>query len=114
MHMAWLETVGGRLKGDFRYSNTLVYNTFVVPNPSDEQSSRIDDLAAEIISIRENYLKQGNDLADLYDSILMPSDLRKVHQRLDKVVDRLYGLNNPTNEQRVAVLMRLYKKEIQK
>ncbi|MDR0298856.1 MAG: N-6 DNA methylase [Streptococcaceae bacterium] len=111
LHMAWLDTVGGKLEGRYRYSNTLVYNTFVVPDLADTDKEKLTVSADKILKIRENYSAQGNSLADMYDPLLMPTDLRRAHQENDKLVDSLYNLKNPTKEERVAELMRLYEEE---
>ena len=107
LHMAWLDTVGGRLKGDYRYSNTLVYNTFVVPETA-KGVPLLEHTAQAILDARQKYLDQGASLAGMYDPLTMPPDLRKAHQDNDKLVDSLYGLKNPTKEERVARLMELY------
>lgn len=111
LHMAWLDTVGGRLKGDYRYSNTLVYNTFVVPKLTDETVSALTASAEQILQVCKAYSVQGNSLADMYDPLLMPADLRKAHNANDKLVDSIYGLKNPTKEERVARLMEMYLEE---
>lgn len=110
-HRLWLNYVGGKLKSDYRYSNTLVYNNFIVPKLEVEEVNQLKCLSQAILDIRENYLTQGSDLADLYNSTLMPTNLRKIHNKIDKVIDKIYGLDNPTNEGRVAILMELYQKK---
>lgn len=108
IHMSWVRTVAGRLKSDYRYSNTIVYNNFVFPEPTEKEKNSIEKQANEILSIRENYLSKGSNLADLYDSLAMPIDLLKAHQKLDKLVDKAYGKNFKTDEERVAFLFELY------
>lgn len=108
MHMAWTNTVAGRLKSDYRYSNTIVYNNFIFPNPSEKVKNDIEKEVANILSIRDKYLSSGSNLADLYDPYTMPLDLLKVHQKLDKLVDKSYGKNFKTDEERVAHLFELY------
>lgn len=108
MHMAWTKTVAGRLKSDFRYSNTLVYNNFVFPNSTEKQRRDVEKLAEKIIAIRSKYILEGSTLADLYDPISMPYDLLTVHQQLDKLVDKSYGKSFKTDEERVAFLFELY------
>ncbi|MEN2316341.1 DNA methyltransferase [Lacticaseibacillus paracasei] len=108
MHMTWMQTVGGRLKGDYRYSNTLVYNTFAVPILTKQQHAYLSKYAELILDARRTNLSNGASLADLYDPLLMPSDLRKAHQRNDKFVDSIYGLDDPTEEQRLVTLVKCY------
>ena len=87
MHMAWLRHIGGRLKSDYRYSIGLVYNTFPSP-PKDSDLSRLDPLAQAVLDARAAH--PSATLADLYDPDLMPPNLRRAHQALDRAVDRLY------------------------
>ncbi|MFD1440786.1 type IIL restriction-modification enzyme MmeI [Lacticaseibacillus hegangensis] len=109
MHTAWLRTVGGKLKSDFRYSNTLVYNTFCFPKLTETQTSFLESYAELILEARSAYLKKDWSLAELYDAVYMPKELRKAHQRNDAFVDSLYGLDNPTHDQRVSRLTELYR-----
>jgi len=88
MHMAWLRAVGGRLKSDFRYSNTLVYNNFPWPDPSEAQTAAIEAAAQAVLDARAAF--PGSALADLYDPLTMPPALTKAHQALDRAVDRAY------------------------
>lgn len=108
MHMAWVRTVAGRLKSDFRYSNTIVYNNFVFPETTEKEMQSIEKQAGEVLSIRDSYIKQGSTLADLYDPFAMPFDLLKTHQQLDKLVDKSYGRTFKLDEERVAFLFELY------
>ena len=87
MHMAWLRSVGGRLKSDYRYSIGLVYNTFPVP-PEGANLSSLEPLGQAILDARAAH--PNASLADLYDPDLMPPNLWKAHQALDRAVDRLY------------------------
>ena len=106
MHMAWLRCVGGRLKSDYRYSTGLVYNTFPVP-PEGANLPSLEPLAQAILDARAAH--SNAILADLYDPDLMPPNLRKAHQALDKAVDRLYrpgGFNS--ERKRLAHLFVLY------
>ena len=106
MHMAWLRSVGGRLKNDYRYSIGLVYNTFPVP-PEGTDLSPLTPLAQAVLDAREAH--PNASLADLYDPDLMPPNLRKAHQTLDKAVDRLYrpgGFNS--ERERLEHLFALY------
>jgi hypothetical protein len=88
MHMAWLRQIGGRLKSDYRYSIGIVYNTFPWPDATDEQRARIRTLAQSVLDARKEF--PNSTLADLYDVDVMPHQLRKAHQDLDRAVDRLY------------------------
>lgn len=88
MHMIWVKFVAGRLKEDYRYSSSIVYNNF--PFPVDVPKGlyeAISKCAEDIITIRETY---DASLAQLYNPLLMPFDLRKAHDRLDILVDKAY------------------------
>ncbi len=88
MHMAWLRQIGGRLKSDYRYSVGIVYNTFPWPEATDQQREKVRSLAQAVLDARA--CSPGETLADLYDSLMMPWQLRKAHRALDRAVDRLY------------------------
>jgi hypothetical protein len=89
MHMIWLKFVGGRLKSDYSYSNTIVYNNFPWPeNPTKKQKQSIESCAKQILDVRSKYENQS--LANLYYSLSMPSELIKAHNELDKAVDAAY------------------------
>ena len=111
VHMAWTRAVCGRLKSDYRYSNTVVYNNFVWPAPTDEQKRKIEQTAQAILDARALY--PDNSLAELYDELLMPPKLRKAHQENDKAVMRAYGfsIRDMTETDCVAALMKLYKEK---
>ena len=87
MHMAWLRHIGGRLKSDYRYSIGLVYNTFPTPSAGADLS-KLEPLAQAVLDARTAH--PDATLADLYDPDLMPPNLRRAHQTLDRAVDRLY------------------------
>lgn len=107
MHMAWLATVGGRLKSDFRYSASMVYNTFPWPEPSDKQRAAIETAAQAVLDARAQF--PNATLADLYDPLTMPPDLLRAHQALDRAVDAAYGVKGCKNEaERVAFLFQRY------
>jgi hypothetical protein len=108
MHMAWTRYVCGRLKSDYRYSNTLVYNNFPWPDPTDKQKAEIEKAAQEILDTREKF--PNSSLADLYDPVAMPPALSKAHQKLDKAVESAYGRTFTDDSQRVAFLFELYQK----
>ena len=108
MHMAWLRHIGGRLKSDYRYSIGLVYNTFPMP-PKDVDLSPLDPLAQAVLDARGAHF--GATLADLYDPDLMPVDLRRAHQAVDRAVDRLYRPRKFSSErERVEHLFTLYER----
>ncbi|MDR1185434.1 MAG: class I SAM-dependent DNA methyltransferase, partial [Coriobacteriales bacterium] len=106
-HNAWTRTVAGRLKSDYSYSNTIVYNNFVWPDATDVQKTEITDLAQAVLDARSSYPESS--LADLYDPDLMPPDLLKAHKALDRAVEQAYGVSFSSDEQRmVAHLFKLY------
>ncbi|MCP2518437.1 N-6 DNA methylase [Achromobacter mucicolens] len=88
MHMDWMRAVGGRLKSDYSYSATLVYNTFPWPDASEAKRKHIESLAEEVLLIREDY--PDKSLADLYDPDKMPAPLLAAHKALDRAVEALY------------------------
>lgn len=103
MHMAWLRTVSGRLKSDYRYSKDVVYNNFVWPTVNDDDRRAIGDRARAVLDARLAH--DGSTLADLYDPAVMPRDLRAAHRSLDAAVDRAYRRAPFTDDvQRVAML----------
>ena len=108
MHMAWLRYIGGRLKSDYRYSIGLVYNTFPLP-PHGAELAKLEPLARDVLNTRAAH--QNETLADLYDPDLMPHDLRRAHQALDRAVDRIYRPGGFTSEsERIEHLFMLYEK----
>ena len=111
MHNAWVRVVCGRLKSDYRYSNSIVYNNFPWPeNPTEKQKQTIEDSAQSVLDAREQF--PNSSLADLYDPLTMPPVLLKSHQALDRAVDAAYGKTNfQTEAQRVAFLFELYQKD---
>ena len=114
VHMAWIRSVCGRLKSDYRYSNTIVYNNFPWPNPTDSQKKKIEETAQKILDARSIYSEAS--LADLYDEISMPPELRKAHRENDKAVMQAYGFDvkTMTESSCVAELMKLYQKLVGK
>lgn len=110
VHMAWVRAVCGRLKSDYRYSVKLVYNNFPWPTPTDEQKAKIEQTAQTILDARALYPECS--LADLYDELTMPVELRKAHQANDKAVMQAYGFDykTMTESECVAELMKMYKK----
>jgi hypothetical protein len=111
MHMAWMRLTAGRLKSDYRYSINSVYNTFPAPDLTPQDEARLERLADDVLAARANY--PDDSLADLYDPNLMPPDLRKAHEALDKAVDRLYDPRGFATEQaRVEHLLGRYAKMV--
>ena len=108
VHMAWMRTVCGRLKSDYRYSKDIVYNNFPWPTPTDAQKAKIEQTAQAILDARALY--PDCSLADLYDEVTMPPELRKAHQQNDKAVMEAYGIpvKGTTEATCVAELMRRY------
>ena len=108
VHMAWMRAVCGRLKSDYRYSKDVVYNNFPWPNPTDEQKAKIEQTAQAILDARALY--PDSSLADLYDELTMPVELRRAHQDNDRAVMAAYGfpIKTMTESQCVAELFKLY------
>jgi hypothetical protein len=107
MHMAWVKAVCGRLKSDYRYSNTVVYNNFPWPEPTDLQRAAISNSTQAVLDARTAY--PTATLADLYDPLSMPAPLLKAHQVLSRVVDAAYGRKDfKTEAERVAFLFERY------
>ena len=100
VHMAWMRRVCGRMKSDYSYSNTIVYNTFAWPEPSAKQRERIEQTAQGILSARAGH--PGNSFADLYDDTLMPEDLRRAHERNDAAVCGAYGWDEEIEEEEIV------------
>ena len=95
VHMAWMRTVAGRLKSDYRYSSTIVYNTFPWPKITEEQKEYISKTAQGILDARA--LESESSLADLYNDVIMPVELRKAHQANDIAVMKAYGMIKKVN-----------------
>ncbi|MCI8464729.1 MAG: class I SAM-dependent DNA methyltransferase [Lachnospiraceae bacterium] len=110
VHMAWVRTVGARMKSDYRYSKDIVYNNFPWPSSTEEQRKRIEQTAQEILDTRERY--PDSSLADLYDELTMPLELRNAHIKNDKAVMQAYGfsIKDTTEESCVKELMNMYQK----
>ena len=108
VHMAWLRAVCGRLKSDYRYSKDVVYNNFPWPAASEEQKAKIEQTAQAILDARALY--PDCSLADLYDEVTMPPELRRAHQQNDKAVMQAYGFWGSLNTESacVAALMKMY------
>ena len=108
VHMAWMRAVCGRLEMRYRYSNDVVYNNFPWPNPTEEQMAKIEQTAQAILDARALY--PDSSLADLYDELTMPVELRRAHQDNDRAVMAAYGfpVKTMTESQCVAELFKLY------
>lgn len=109
VHMSWMRTIAGRLKSDYSYSTTLVYNNFPWPDVSDVQKKQITETAQAILDARKLY--PDSSLADLYDPLTMPVELRKAHEANDKAVLKAYGLKPSATEQEIVQhLFEMYEK----
>ena len=109
VHNAWMRVVCGRLKSDYRYSNTIVYNNFPWPKPSEEQKKKIEETAQAILDARALY--PDSSLADLYDETLMPPELRQAHRANDLAVCQAYGFSKDVmklESRCVAELFKMY------
>src|SRR5690349_10057950 len=102
MHMAWLRNIGGRLKSDYRYSIGIVYNPFPWPLLDESQRGKISALAQAVLDARGKH--PDSTMADLYDPLTMPPNLRRAHQSLDDAVDRLFRATAfPNDRERVEL-----------
>jgi hypothetical protein len=107
VHMAWMRAVCGRLKSDYSYSINIVYNNFPWPTPTPEQKAAIEKAAQGILNARN--LHPHDSLADLYDEVLMPKELREAHRANDRAVMQAYGFSTKMTEADcVAALMKRY------
>ena len=111
VHMAWVRAVCGRLEMRYRYSNDVVYNNFPWPSPTEAQKAKIEQTAQSILDARALY--PDSSLADLYDDLTMPPELRKAHQANDRAVMDAYGFTKGTAARTsesacVAELMKRY------
>src|SRR5690606_4158757 len=110
MHMCWVKFICGRMKSDYRYSSSIIYNNYPWPeNPSDKTIQKIEEAAQKVLDVRANYPESS--LADLYDPLTMPADLVKAHNELDKAVDAAYSKQKfDTEAKRMEYLFDLYEK----
>ena len=108
VHNSWMRLVAGRLKSDYRYSKDIVYNNFPWPEPTEEQRQEIEQTSQGILDARALY--PDASLADLYDPLTMPPELRQAHGRNDAAVMRAYGFSvkDMSEADCVAALMRMY------
>lgn len=111
VHMVWMRVVGGRLKSDYSYSNTIIYNNFPWPEIKEEHKTQIEKTAQNILNVRAAY--PDSSLADLYDPLTMPPELFKAHRLNNMAVMAAYGFSTKMTEADcVAELMKLYQKMI--
>ena len=112
VHMAWMRAVCGRLKSDYDYSAKIVYNNFPWPEPTDEQKVAIEKTAQSVLKARALY--PDSSLADLYDPLTMPTELRKAHMANDRAVMQAYGMPIKETDEAacVAWLMKLYQEKV--
>ncbi|MBQ3069212.1 MAG: class I SAM-dependent DNA methyltransferase [Clostridia bacterium] len=112
VHMAWMRTVCGRLEMRYRYSKEIVYNNFPWPAPTEEQKAKVEQTAQAILDARALY--PDCSLADLYDELTMPPELRKAHQQNDRAVMQAYGFDVKTTTESscVAELMKMYQEMV--
>jgi hypothetical protein len=109
LHLVWIATVCGKLKTDFRYSNTLGWNTFPVPTLTEKNRDDLTRCAEDILLVREHHFP--STIADLYDPEKMPADLRAAHERNDEVLERIYiGRRFRNDTERLEKLFDLYTK----
>ena len=108
VHMAWMRAVCGRLEMRYDYSIKIVYNNFPWPMPTEAQKAKIEQTAQAILDARALY--PDSSLADLYDEVTMPPELRKAHQNNDRAVMQAYGMSikDTTESSCVAQLMKMY------
>jgi hypothetical protein len=107
LHLLWTATVGGRIKTDFRYSNTLVYNTFPCPALSAAQMLQLEEHAMRILGAREEHA--GKTIAWLYDSETMPASVADAHKELDDALETIYvGRPFKSDAERLEHLFKLY------
>lgn len=107
MHLAWTRAVGGQMKTDYRYSNTIIYNNFPVPPLSNAVKEKLTVAALRVLDVREYHCEQT--LAELYDPDKMPDDLRAAHAEVDALVDSIYSKRGyETDEQRLSDLFAMY------
>ena len=111
LHLVWIATVCGKLKTDFRYSNTLGWNTFPVPSLTEKQKADLTRCAEDILLAREAHFPAT--IADLYDPDNMPEDLRAAHERNDETLERIYiGRRFRNDTERLEELFKRYSKMV--
>ena len=109
LHLVWIATVCGKLKTDYRYSNTLGWNTFPVPALTEKNKADLERCAEDILLAREAHFPAT--IADLYDPESMPANLREAHEHNDEVLERIYmGRRFRNDTERLEKLFELYTK----
>ncbi len=112
LHLVWIATVCGKLKTDFRYSNTLGWNTFPVPTLTDQNKTDLTRCAEDILLAREHYFPAT--IADMYDRDRMDSEfplVREAHNRNDEIIERIYiGRRFKNDTERLEKLFEMYSK----
>jgi hypothetical protein len=107
--LTWIAAVCGKIKSDYRYSNTLGWNTFPVPQLTEKNKSDLTRCAEDILLARESHFPAT--IADLYDPQKMPPDLKAAHERNDEVLERIYiGRRFKNDTERLEKLFELYTK----
>lgn len=112
MHMAWLSMAGGRLETRYRYSNTIVYNTFPIPKLSTNRKNSLEEAVLDMLDVRE---EEGGILANLYGGANKPMNarLREAHEKIDGIVERAYRQEPfKSDEERLSVLLKLYQQMV--
>ena len=113
LHMAWIATVCGKLKTDYRYSNTLGWNTFPIPRLTEKNRDDLSQCAKDILLSRKAHFPRT--LAELYNPVKMPDNLRAAHNRNDEVLERIYvGRRFKNDTERLEMLFELYSKNRQR
>jgi len=114
VHMAWMRATCGYYGPSYQYSINIVYNNFPWPSPTEAQKAKIEQTAQAILDARALY--PDSSLADLYDELTMPPELRKAHQNNDRAVMQAYGfdIKTMTESSCVAELMKMYQKLVEK
>lgn len=102
MHMLWVQTVAGRLKSDYRYSASIVYNNYPFPELDAAAKKDLSAVAEQILAVRQDYL--GRSLAWLYDPETMPEPLKAAHRQTDVLVEEIYGCTGQSEERQLALL----------
>jgi hypothetical protein len=111
MFMTWQRAIGGRLESRLRFSKTLTYNSFPLPDLTPAQRTRAITAAEGILSARDEWMPEQS-LVDLYDPLVMPASLRAAHARLDAVIDGFYGLKAPDTVARRKRLFEVYREKL--
>ena len=112
-HNAWMRAVAGRLESRYRYSNIIVYNNFVWPEPTEENRKVVENCAKAVLDARNKH--HTDSLANLYDPDKMPDDLLDAHKSLDAAVEAAYGVSFQGDEEKIiAHMFKLYEKAVSK